>query len=117
MKTIRKIRIYILVGALSFLIGAGGVYFYNLNWIRKVQSTTNTLILNFRDTYNIQSKLSDNYSSAFNYLANCFVVSPAKCDKVEMAKQLQTVKEERDILKVQLDQENQKTTLLLKQLP
>lgn len=107
---------FIVIPVVFFILGAGVVYFFNLNWILAKQTATRKLINNFRKTYDLQEQLRLNYSYAYDQIVSCTVENPKTCNYVEVNTKLDQVKKDRDQLKSRLEELNNTTQLLIKTL-
>jgi|SRR3989344_406677 len=107
----------ILIAIVSFILGVVLMYFYNWKWIINSKTLTEDLVVNFRDTYDIQEKLSQNYSDAYNLLVDCLVIKKNECKVDEITKDFEKIQSERNQLKLLLEQHNQKAEAILNKFP
>ncbi len=79
-----------------FALGATVMYFYNLNWININEIRTQKIIDNSKKTYDLQRRITLNYSESFDQLLECFKFNPATCSPDETGKKFDSMGQERN---------------------
>lgn len=73
------------------------------------------IIENSKQTYEIQRKISLNYSSAYDILAKCVLTNT--CNAEETLKQSEDIQLERETLTTDLEKLNKETETIIKLIP
>jgi hypothetical protein len=91
------------------MLGVLLVYFLNLNWIQNKQDLMNSLIDNFRTTYNLQNKILDNSDRVLEEVVDCALIKQEECDIEATRIKVNGLSSERDRLTVRLENLNKNT--------
>lgn len=108
---LKSVKLYII----AFILGGTFVYFLNLNWIQQKQNFINKLIANFRESYNIQEKITTNCADAILGISSCLDKGP-ECNADAFSKRIMSIDKKDKTLKKRLIETNKETQAIIKQL-
>ncbi len=104
-----------IIAIAAFVLGLIVMYLLDLASVVHHKATTEAIIENSRQTYELQRKITLNYSDAYNALANCVLTNT--CNVEETLKKFETIETEREALTTDLEKLNKETEKILTKLP
>lgn len=102
----------VIIAILAFVVGLLAMYLLDLASVVSHKATTQAIIENSRQTYELQRKITLNYSNAYDILANCVLTNT--CNINETLKKFQDIQTERESLVIELEELNKETEAILK---
>lgn len=106
----------LLVAIISFVLGHTVAYNKDLSWVYNNRSKTEKFIQHSAESYDLQRRISLNYSQAFDQIVECFKLNLQTCDPKIAGKKLDDLRQERDKMIAELDKLNLKTEALLQEM-
>lgn len=106
----------LIVSVSSFVLGHTVAYNKDLNWVYNNRSKTEKFIQHSAESYDLQRRISLNYSQAFDQIIECFKLDLKTCDPETAGNKLDALARERDQMVIELSELNFKTETLLQEM-
>lgn len=106
----------LLLAVISFVLGHTVAYNKDLNWVYNNRSKTEKFIQHSAESYDLQRRISLNYSQAFDQIIECFKLDLKTCDPETAGNKLDALARERDQMIIELNELNFKTETLLQEM-